>query len=155
MSLTNPQQQPEKENKGTSVLQTLSRVGTVGVIVAALYVAWTFYSRYAADQQTARDLAAKQQAERQREADLIFGSGEVKIVSYSVDKSSLAHGESADLCYGVVNATKVVIEPHVEDSKPSSYHCLTIAPRATTTYTITASNDKGESKSLAVTVHVH
>jgi hypothetical protein len=154
MSLTNPQP-PEPEPKSTSVLQTLSRVGTVGVIIAALYVAWTFYSRHVSDEQAARDLAAKQQADRQRQADLIFGSGEVKIVAYAVDKANIARGESADLCYGVVNATKVAIEPHVEDSKPSAYHCLTVSPRTTTTYTITASNDKGGSKSLAVTVHVH
>jgi hypothetical protein len=154
MSLTNPQQSAQ-EPKGTSILQTLTRFASVGVIISLLYVAWTFYARHASDEQAARDLAARQQAERQHQADLIFGSGEVKIVSYSVDKSAVARGESADLCYGVVNATKVVIEPHVEDSKPSSYHCLTVAPRATTTYTITASNDKGEAKSLAVTVHVH
>lgn len=153
MSLTNPQQ-PAEESKGTSVLQTLSRITTAGVVIVALYVGWTFYSRHLSDEQAAHDLAAKQQEEREREANLIFGSGEVKIVSYSVDKASLTRGESADLCYGVVNATKVVIEPHVEDSKPSAYHCLTVSPRATTTYTITASNDKGDSKSLSVTVRV-
>jgi hypothetical protein len=136
-------------------LQTLQRFGTAAVVIALLYVAWTFYSRYSDNEQAARALADKQQADRQRQVDLIFGSGEVKIVSYSVDKSVMARGESADLCYGVINATKVVIEPHVEDSKPSSYHCLTVAPQATTTYTITASNDHGQSKSLAVTVNVH
>jgi hypothetical protein len=154
MSLMN-ERQPEPESKGRSVLQTISRFATVGVVIAILYLAWTFYSRHLSDEQAAQDLAAKKQAQRQHEADLIFGSGEVKIVSYSVDKASMALGESADLCYGVVNATKVVIEPHLEDSKPSSYHCLTVSPKATTTYTITASNDKGESKSLSVTVKVH
>ncbi len=154
MSLTNPQP-PAPESKGTPVLQTLSRFATVGLVIAALYVGWVFYARHTADEQAARDLAAKQQAERQHEADLIFGDGEVKIVSYSVDKAALGRGESADLCYGVVNATKVVIEPHVEDVKPSSYHCLTVSPHVTTTYTLTASNDHGQSKALAVTVHVH
>jgi hypothetical protein len=154
MSMLN-QQAPAPEPQRTSVLQTLSRFATVGVLIAAIYVGWTFYSRHLSDEQAAQALAAKQHEERQRQADLIFGSGEVKIVSYSVDKSSVKRGEEADLCYGVVNATKVVIEPHVEDSKPSSYHCLTVAPKTTTTYTITASNQKGDSKSLAVTVHVH
>ncbi len=154
MSLTNPQQ-PAQEPKRTSTLQTVSNFTTVCLVVVVLYLAWTFYSRHASDKQAARDLAAKQQAERQRQADLIFGSGEVKIVSYSVDKASMPRGESADLCYGVVNATKVVIEPHVEDSKPSAYHCLTVSPRSTTTYTITASNDHGASKTMAVTVQIH
>ena len=155
MSLTDPPpQSAEQKPKESSVLQRLTRFGTVGIIIAVLYVAWTFYSRHLSDEQAARDLAAKQEAQRKREADLIFGNGEVKIVSYSVDKASIAKGRSADLCYGVVNASKVVIEPHVEDSKPSSYHCLTVAPKTTTTYTITASNNQGQEKSLAVTVHV-
>ena len=153
MSLTNPHQ-PAEESKGTSTLKTLSRFATVGVVIVAIYLGWTFYSRHLSDEQAARELAAKQEEKRKQEADQIFGSGEVKIVSYSVDKSQLARGESADLCYGVVNATKVVIEPHVEDSKPSAYHCLTVSPRSTTTYTLTASNAKGDAKSLAVTVRV-
>jgi hypothetical protein len=153
MALTDPP--PELKPERTSVLATLSRFASVGVIIAALYVGWTFYSRHASDESAARDAAAKQEAARQKQAQLIFGSGEVKIVSYSVDKSALARGESADLCYGVINATKVTLDPPVEAAKPSAYHCLTVAPRATTTYTLTASNDHGQSKSLAVTVRVH
>jgi len=152
MALTDPA--PELEPKRTSTLQTASRIASVGIILAALYVGWTFYSRHASDQQAARDFAAKQDEKRQAQAKLIFGSGEVKIVSYSVDKASLARGESADLCYGVINATKVTLDPPVEAGKPSAYHCLTVAPRVTTTYTITASNDQGQAKSLAVTVRV-
>jgi hypothetical protein len=150
--MTNPP--PGAEPQRTSVLQTVSRFASVGIVIAALYVGWTFYSRHASDQQAAQNLAAKQDADRQRQAKLIFGSGEVKIVSYSVDKSTLAPGESADLCYGVINATKVTLDPAVEAAKPSAYHCLTIAPRTTTTYTLTASNEQHQAKSLSVTVHV-
>jgi hypothetical protein len=145
---------PEPEPRQRSVLQTASRFASVGILLAVLYVGWTFYSRHASDERAAQSLAAKQRASRERQAQLIFGSGEVKIVSYSVDKPSLARGESADLCYGVINATKVTLDPPVEAAKPSAYHCLTVAPGATTTYTLTASNDHGPSKSLSVTVHV-
>ncbi len=154
MSLLN-QQPPPKRASGLQILHTLSWVGTVGVILAALYVTWTIYSNHLYNERAARAIEEQKQAAERRQAEQIFGHGEVKIVSYSIDKSNMARGESADLCYGVVNVTKVVIEPHVEDSKPSAYHCLSVSPKATTTYTITASNDKGESKSLAVTVHVH
>jgi hypothetical protein len=136
-------------------LQTLTRFATVGIVLAVLYVGWTMYSRHASDERAAQELAAKQEAARQRQAHLIFGSGEVKIVSYSVDKASLARGDSADLCYGVINATKVTLEPPVEPVKPSAYHCMTVAPRATTVYKLTASNDRGQAKSLSVTVRVH
>jgi hypothetical protein len=144
----------ELEPKPTSPLKAASRIASVGILLALLYVGWTFYSRHASDAQAARDLATKQDAKRQAQAKLIFGSGEVKIVSYSVDKASLARGESADLCYGVINATKVTLDPAVEEGKPSAYHCLTVAPRVTTTYTLTASNEQGQTKSLKVTVRV-
>ena len=152
MALTDPP--PANQPQRSSVLQTLSRFATVTILVALIYVGWTLYSRHAADERAASDLAAKQNAARQHQAQLIFGSGEVKIVSYSVDRPTLARGESADLCYGVINATKVTLDPPVEPVKPSAYHCMTVAPRATTVYTLTASNDRGQPKSLSVTVHV-
>ncbi len=152
MALTDPPSEPGP--KPTSSLQTASRIASIGILLAALYVGWTFYSRHAANERALHDLAARQDAKRQEQAKLIFGSGEVKIVSYSVDKPSLTRGESADLCYGVINATKVTLDPPVEAGRPSAYHCLTVAPRVTTTYTLTASNDQGQTKSLAVTVRV-
>jgi hypothetical protein len=152
MALTDSQ--PVNAPERTSALQILSRLATVGIVLGALYVGWTFYSRKLQDDQAEHAFAAKKEAARKRQADLIFGSGEVKIVSYSVDKASIPRGESANLCYGVINATKVVLEPHVEDSKPSAYHCLTVEPVSTTTYTLTASNDQGQSKTLSVTVRV-
>ena len=75
MSLTD-QQPPTPEEKGTPALQTASRIGTVGVIIAALYVGWTFYSRHLSDEQAARDLAERKQAEIKKQADLIFGRSE-------------------------------------------------------------------------------
>jgi hypothetical protein len=143
---------PEPDQQRSSVLSTLTRFGSVGIVIAASYVGYTFYSRHAADEQAARDLAARQDAARQHQAELIFGSGEIKITNFGVDKGTLTRGESADLCYGVVNATKVTLEPPIEATKPSSLHCLTITPRATTKYTLTASNERGQS--LSVTVHV-
>jgi hypothetical protein len=146
--------QPEAAPEKTSVLRTLTRFGSIGIVVAALYVGWTFYSRHVSDERAAQAIADKQDAARQQQAHLIFGSGEVKIVSYSIDKPALARGESANLCYGVINATKVTLDPPVEAAKPSAYHCLTVAPHVTTTYTITASNDHGPEKSLALTLRV-
>ncbi len=126
----------------------------VGIVLAASYVGYTFYARHASDEQAARELAAKKDAVRRHQAELIFGSGETKITNFGVDKGTLERGESADLCYGVVNATKVTLDPPIEAAKPSSLHCITITPRVTTKYTLTASNERGQNQSLSVTVHV-
>jgi hypothetical protein len=58
------------------------------------------------------------------------------------------------LCYGVVNAKAVKVDPPVEQLKPSAHHCFEIAPKKTTTYTITADDGAGHTKSEALTIQV-
>jgi len=142
---------PKKE----SIFPLLLRITSVGIIIAALYVAWTFYSRHQRSQEAAQAVEKKQDDERKRVANQIFGSGEIKFSTFSISTSVLNRGETTQLCYGVVNATSVKLDPPpAEELKPSYRHCLDIAPKKTTTYTITASNDKGESQSQSLTLRV-
>ncbi|MFL6449354.1 MAG: hypothetical protein ACJ746_16980 [Bryobacteraceae bacterium] len=141
--------------KRESILPLLLRITTVGVIIAGLYVGWTFYSRHQRAQETEQAIQKKQDDQRKRVADQIFGSGEIKFSTFSISTSVLKPGETTQLCYGVVNATRVKLDPAPpEPLKPSYRHCFDIAPRKTTTYTITASNDKGESQSQSLTLRV-
>jgi len=141
--------------KGESILPLLLRITTVGVIIAALYVAWTFYSRHQRAQEAEQAIQKKKDDDRKRVADQIFGSGEIKFSTFSIGTSVLKRGETTQLCYGVVNATSVKLDPPPpEGLKPSYRHCLDIAPKKTTTYTITASNDKGETQSQSLTLRV-
>ncbi len=129
---------------------------TIGIIIAVLYVAWTFYSRHESEAAAARAAAAQKQEARQKEVKAAFGSGEILFNNFSSDRAFLKRGEHTQLCYGVENATKVTLDPPVAESlKPAYRNCLEIAPEATTTYKITASNDKGQSKSESLTVQVH
>ena len=153
MALTDPAQAPTpKEN---SILPRLMWITSVGVIIAALYVAWTFYSRHQRSEQAEQAIQKKEDDKRKRVAGQIFGSGEIKFSTFSIASSALKRGETTQLCYGVVNATSVKLDPPpAEPLKPSYRHCLDIAPKKTTTYTITASNDKGESQSQSLTLRV-
>ncbi len=153
MALTDaPDETPQPQRRG---LRAVLPYTTVLLILAALYVAWTFYSRHESDRQAQAAIEAKKEAERKRVADLIYGSGEVSFSTFGADSGVLHAGESTELCYGVVNATAVKLEPPVaEDIKPSYHHCLEIAPKKTTTYTITAQDAKGNKKSESVTVRV-
>jgi hypothetical protein len=54
----------------------------------------------------------------------------------------------------VVNAVSVKLDPPVEPLKPTYRHCIEIAPKTTTTYTLTAFNAKGQSKSVSLEVKV-
>jgi hypothetical protein len=54
----------------------------------------------------------------------------------------------------VNNATHVTIDPVSEPLRPAITHCLEVFPKKTTTYTLTASDDNGNTKSGALTVRV-
>ena len=153
MALTDPGEAPAaKEN---SILPRLMWITSVGVLIAALYVAWTFYSRHQRAQEAEQAIQKKQDDQRKRVANQIFGSGEIKFTTFSISTSALKRGDTTQLCYGVVNATSVKLDPPPsEPLKPSYRHCLDIAPKKTTTYTITASNAKGESQSQSLTLRV-
>jgi hypothetical protein len=127
---------------------------TVAVIIAALYVAWTFYSRHEANVKAEQELAARQAEHTQREARAIFGSGGLSFRTWSADKAVVRPGETAHICYGIVDAKSVRIDPPVEQLKPSYLHCLEVAPKQTTTYKITAEDARGHTASEQLTIQV-
>lgn len=145
---------PPPEQKHTSLARRLLPFTTVGVIIAALYVAWTFYSRNESNKQAMQRIQAEREAARKRVVDQIYGSGEIRFSTFGADSGFLKRGEATELCYGVVNAKNVKLDPPVEQITPSYHHCLEIAPTKTTTYTITADDGAGHSKSESLTIHV-
>ncbi len=140
--------------RARSSLRAVLPYTTVLLILAALYVAWTFYSRAESSREAQEAIAAEKEAARKRVVDQIYGSGEIKFSTFSADTGLLHSGQTTQLCYGVVNATAVKLNPPVAEIKPSYRHCLEIAPKTTTTYTITAEDGKGNSKSESLTVRV-
>jgi hypothetical protein len=144
--------QPEPSNR--SPLQAILPYTTVAVVIAALYVAWTFYSRHEANVKAQQEQAAREAEQRQREAQHIFGSGGLSFRTWSADKGVVRPGETAHICYGIVDAKTVKIDPPVADLKPSYLHCFDVAPKTTTTYTITATDGAGHSASQQLTIQV-
>lgn len=128
---------------------------TVVLALAILYAAWTLYSRYQDNQAAAKAAADKKAAQEKETNAMIFGSGEVKINQFYAGAGLLKPGQTTQLCYGVVNATSVNVEPPVgETLKPSWGHCSDISPRKTTTYTITAADSAGHKKTASLTIQV-
>ena len=152
MALTDVPQEPGKA--AGSALSKILPYTTVAMIVAALYVAWIFYSRHESDVEAQKAAAAKQQEQRERTVRAVFGSGEIRFSTFSAGSGNLKRGEHTQLCYGVENATKVTLDPPVAPVKPTYMNCLEIAPKTTTTYKITASDAAGHSQSQSLTVHV-
>lgn len=152
MSLTDTPNDPSPN--GPPPARSILRYTTVAIIIVALYVAWTFYSRYESNRSERQAIEAKKVEARKRVVDEIYGSGAVSFSTFSADTGILKRGESTELCYGVVNATTVKIDPPVEQLKPSYRHCIEISPKVTTTYTITATDAKGNSKSQSLRIEV-
>ena len=127
---------------------------TVALVIAVLYVGWVFLSRHEANQRAEAAIQAERAEKAKAEATAIFGGRELSFNTFEIDKSVLKRGETAQLCYGVVNARSVKIDPPIEQLKPSYRHCIEIAPRVTTTYTITAIGNTGTTKTLSITLPV-
>ena len=138
-----------------SIFQKLLPFTTVAMVLAMLYAGWTFYSRHQDSAKMQQEIDDKQQAARKKVVDKVFGSGEILFSNFSVDNGHLKPGETTQLCYGVENAKTLKLDPPVEPVKPSYHHCLEIAPKKTTTYTLTADDGAGHTKSLSLEVTVH
>ncbi len=119
--------------------------------VAALYAAWTFYSRWNSNREL-RAAAAAQKIEATRKENDLLGGGKLKILSFYADPAVLARGQRGRLCYGVANAKSARIEPAVERIWPSLGRCVDIAPKGETTYTLTAEDAQGNSASQSLNV---
>ena len=126
----------------------------IAVVIAALYVAWIFYSRHERTAREEQELQKRKQEQAQRVNQMIFGSGEIQFSTFVAEPGVLRRGETAELCYGVVNAVRVELDPPIEAAKPTYRHCVEISPKKTTTYTIKATDSKGNSKSASLTVQV-
>jgi hypothetical protein len=153
MSLTDGPDEPQRTPK--PVLESLIPYTTVAMLIAMLYAGWTFYSRHQDTVRMQQEIDEKQQAARKRVVDQVFGHGEILFSNFSINTSRLKRGQTAELCYGVENAKTLKLDPPVEDIKPSYQHCLQIAPTKTTTYTITADDGAGHTKSLSLELKVY
>ena len=76
------------------------------------------------------------------------------ITDFKADPPALASGVNGRLCYGVENATRLDLTPHVETILPSSHNCVDITPRETTVYTLTAYGADGRTDTKEAEVKV-
>lgn len=125
-------------------------------LLAGLYVGWVFYSRWqnrAIELKAAAKAHASEEAEAQRQFNLM-GGNRFAILQFYADPNRIEAGATADLCYSVSNAKSVKLEPQTEPVWPAFIHCVQVSPRKTTTYTLTADDGAGHTKSATLDVHV-
>jgi hypothetical protein len=118
----------------------------LALLAALVYLAVVFGSRLTG--RHARDLAKeREQAQANRSFLNTYGGNAVKILQFYARDGHLVEGRSTVLCYGVLNARSVRIEPPVNGVSPALNRCVEIAPLRDTHYTLTAEGDDGRTVS--------
>ena len=118
----------------------------IPVCISLLYLGWVFWQRHNEQAQT--------KPERVERDPLAKYGSTLKILQFYTSGGEIAAGQKALLCYGVVNATAVKLDPPVESVWPSVSRCFEVTPAKTTRYTLTAEGAGGASASESVEVVV-
>jgi hypothetical protein len=140
-------------NRWMQVLRGLLPYTAAGVVLAALYTAWVFASRWN-DNRRIEQAAAAQRAKFDREIIELYGSGRLKILSFYASPGLIRRGEKALVCYGVVNARTVRLDPAVERVWPSTGRCFAVMPDRETRYTLTAEDAEGHTTTQSFVLQV-
>lgn len=129
-------------------MRKLLRWGWLPVIVAFGYAGWVLYSRSAENRRIESEHQSKRAVE---DAAIVEKIGDdLKVVTFYANPPAIRSGDKALLCYGVVNAKSVRMEPPVEDVGPALSRCVEVKPAKSTTYTIIAEDGRGgEQRSVA------
>jgi len=123
------------------------------VLIGAAYDGWIFYGRW----QSARDAErarADAEVERARKTMDLIGGGKFAIRNFYATPAEIRRGETATICYSVLGATTLRLEPPVAEVYPTFNHCLEASPRQTTEFTLTAGDAEGHQATAKFTLRV-
>jgi hypothetical protein len=110
-------------------VKKLVQVMWIPVLLTALYTGWVLWQRHVS--QTAETKAVVPDP-------LAKYGDQVKIVQFYSGNGAIVRGGKTQICYGVVNAKELRLDPAVEKVWPSLSRCFDVAPVRTTHYTLTA-----------------
>jgi hypothetical protein len=119
----------------------MRRVFVVVTALAVTYVAWVFVSRTAGTRRWTREHTPPTAANAA--FDRIYGGTDVRILQFYARESSITEGGKSVICYGVVNAKSVRMEPPLSGISPALNRCVEAAPARNTRYTLIAEGQDG------------
>lgn len=115
----------------------------VASAVAVAYSAWVFTGRFFDRKRLEQRVERKAAAAPNPEFDRTYGGSTVRIVQFYARDGTVSPAQSTMLCYGVLNATAVRINPAVDGVRPALNRCVEVKPAKTTTYTLTVEGAGG------------
>jgi hypothetical protein len=126
---------------------------SVAVVLAIFYAGWVLFSR----RQEVRELEEKSKAEKLAQDQKIvesLGGSSFDILNFYASPPVIRRSQTAQLCYGVSNAKSVRLEPQSNAVWPSYMRCIEVVPKEDTTYTLTAEDGRGNTKTATIVVKV-
>ena len=128
-------------------------IGLGLILAASAYTGWVFYSRSQENHRQEQIEKAKQ-AEDNRKFLQLYGSDAVKISNFYANPVQIRRGGASLLCYSVLNAASLHLDPPAEPVHPALSYCFNVAPAKTTTYTLAAEGKAGGTATQSLTVVV-
>jgi len=77
-----------------------------------------------------------------------------RVLSFSVNPTTIRPNGQSELCYEVENAAKIRIEPNIGERKSATKECLTVTAAQTTTYVLTVVAADGTTTSREIILNV-
>jgi hypothetical protein len=127
------------------VVVKLIRIMWVLVLLSVLYAGWVFWQRHSA--------VPAQEPRVERDPLAAYGNS-VKILQFYAALPKIASGEKALLCYSVINATAVRLDPPAEKVWPAMSRCFEVTPARSTRYTLTAEGAEHRTVSESIEIAV-
>ena len=129
------------------------RYSWIAVGVAALFAGWTIFSRWQENRHVQQEAIENKRARDQRAYEFL-GGDRFEILHFYASPGVIRRGDTTELCYGVSNAKAVRLEQQAARVWPSANRCMEVAPVKDTTYTLTAEDAAGQTKTATLTVQV-
>ncbi|MBI4874423.1 MAG: hypothetical protein HY822_07310 [Acidobacteria bacterium] len=123
------------------------------VAPALAYLGFVLMARYSTSRAPAEP--SDEWMERQLEFERVYGGTAVRIIQFYSPEGDLMEGDSTVICYGVVNAKSVRIEPPVEGVGVALNRCVSVAPEDDTRYTLVAEGKDGSAVSESFVIRTH
>jgi hypothetical protein len=130
------------------------RILIVVLAPALAYLSFVFVARYAVRRQPAAPKSADW-AKRQAEFERVYGGTALRIIQFYSPNGDLMEGDSTVICYGVLNAKSVRIEPPVEGTGVALNRCVSVAPQDDIRYTLIAEGNDGSIASESFVIRTH
>jgi len=114
---------------------------TAAMVIAILYVGWVFLNRRGTAPRSARTDPA--QASREAEWQRTYGGTGVRILQFYAREGNVIEGDKSVICYGVLNAKSVRMDPPLPGVSVALNKCVEIEPVRDTRYTLIAEGNDG------------